>query len=59
MQPLRPNIIDIEASGFGVDSYPVEVGIVLSTGQKYCAIIKPADDWLYWDKKAELVHGEP
>lgn len=57
MQPLRPNIIDIEASGFGVDSYPIEVGIVLSTGQKYCALIKPADDWLYWDQKAELVHG--
>lgn len=57
MQPLRPNIIDIEASGFGVDSYPIEVGVVLSTGQKYCALIKPADDWLYWDQKAELVHG--
>jgi hypothetical protein len=57
MQPLRPNIIDIEASGFGVDSYPIEVGIVLSTGEKYCALIKPADDWLYWDKQAELVHG--
>jgi hypothetical protein len=40
MQPIRPNIIDIEASGFGVDSYPIEVGIVLSTGQKYCALIK-------------------
>jgi hypothetical protein len=57
MQPFRPNIIDIEASGFGVDSYPIEVGIVLSTGQKYCALIKPAHDWLYWDKQAELVHG--
>jgi hypothetical protein len=57
MQPSRPNIIDIEASGFGVDSYPIEVGIVLGTGQKYCALIKPADDWLYWDQKAELVHG--
>jgi hypothetical protein len=57
MQPIRPNIIDIEASGFGVDSYPIEVGIVLSTGQKYCTLIKPADDWHYWDQKAELVHG--
>ncbi len=57
MPPLRPNIIDFEASGFGVDSYPIEVGVVLNTGQKYCALIKPADDWLYWDKKAEQVHG--
>jgi hypothetical protein len=57
MLPFRPNIIDFEASGFGVDSYPIEVGIVMSSGEKYCALIKPADDWLYWDQKAELVHG--
>ena len=57
MLPLKPNIIDIEASGFGVDSYPIEVGVVLGTGEKYCALIKPAEDWLYWDRKAELVHG--
>jgi hypothetical protein len=29
----RPNVIDIEASGFGIDSYPIEVGVTLSTGQ--------------------------
>lgn len=57
MPALRPNIIDFEASGFGVDSYPIEVGVALSNGQKYCALIKPANDWLYWDKNAELVHG--
>jgi hypothetical protein len=54
---LRPNIIDFEASGFGVDSYPIEVGVALNTGEKYCALIKPAHDWLYWDQKAEQVHG--
>lgn len=56
MSPIRPNIIDFEASGFGYDSYPIEVGVVLSDGQKYCALIKPADDWLYWDPKAEAIH---
>lgn len=55
--PARPIIIDFEASGFGVDSYPIEVGVALSCGQKYCALIKPATEWLYWDLKAEQVHG--
>jgi hypothetical protein len=57
LSSLRPNIIDFEASGFGADSYPIEVGVALSTGQKYCALIKPANNWLYWDKNAEQVHG--
>jgi len=57
MPSLKPNIIDIEASGFGIDSYPIEVGVALNTGQKYCALIKPANNWLYWDQKAEQVHG--
>ena len=55
--PLRPGIIDFEASGFGIESYPIEVGVALSSGQKYCALIKPASHWTYWDQKAEHVHG--
>lgn len=57
MRTNRPHIIDFEASGFGVDSYPIEVGVVLGNGQKYCALIKPAGSWIYWDEQAELVHG--
>lgn len=57
MQTSRPHIIDFEASGFGVDSYPIEVGVVLGNGQKYCALIKPARNWVYWDEQAERVHG--
>lgn len=57
MPLFRPNIIDFEASGFGFDSYPIEVGVVLSDGQKYCALIRPADDWQYWDPNAEAIHG--
>ena len=53
----RPNVLDFEASGFGVDSYPIEVGIVLSSGQKYCSLIKPADSWQHWDEQAEQIHG--
>ncbi len=54
---LRPGIIDFEASGFGIESYPIEVGVALSSGQKYCTLIKPASHWTYWDQKAEHVHG--
>jgi hypothetical protein len=57
LPPVRPNIIDFEASGFGFDSYPIEVGVILDTGQKYCSLIKPANDWLHWDRKAEKIHG--
>ncbi|PPD18724.1 MAG: hypothetical protein CTY18_05740 [Methylomonas sp.] len=57
MPLFRPNIIDFEASGFGFDSYPIEVGVVLNDGRKYCALIKPAEDWQYWDPNAESIHG--
>ncbi len=57
MPLFRPSIIDFEASGFGDESYPIEVGVALSSGQKYCALIKPASNWLYWDLNAEQIHG--
>jgi hypothetical protein len=52
----RPSIIDIEASGFGGMSYPIEIGAVLDDGQKYCTLILPAPDWNHWDEDAEKVH---
>lgn len=51
-----PNIIDVEASGFGPDSYPIEIGVVLSNGDRYCSLIQPADDWTFWSESAEEVH---
>jgi len=30
--PPPPGVLDMEASGFGRDSYPIEVGYVLPTG---------------------------
>ncbi len=50
-------MIDIEASGFGRHSYPIEVGYVREDGQAWCSLIQPADDWLHWDAGAEQVHG--
>ncbi|HTT07677.1 MAG TPA: hypothetical protein VMH34_02665 [Gammaproteobacteria bacterium] len=51
-----PNIIDIEASGFGPHSYPIEVGVALSTGEKFCSLILPMQDWTHWDEQAEGIH---
>ena len=54
--PDAPAVMDIEASGFGRDSYPVEIGFVLPDGQTWCTLIRPAPDWTDWDPAAEKVH---
>lgn len=55
-RPANPIIIDIEASGFGGESYPIEVGVVLDDNSKFCSLISPAPDWQHWDGEAEKVH---
>lgn len=52
-----PTIIDIEASGFGRGSYPIEVGFVAEDGTLFCGLIRPEPDWLHWDEAAEALHG--
>jgi len=52
-----PAIIDLEASGFGRGSYPIEVGVALADGSVHALLIKPADSWNHWDEKAEAIHG--
>lgn len=52
-----PTIIDIEASGFGADSYPIEVGVVQADGQTACYLIRPHADWQHWDASSEQLHG--
>ena len=52
-----PSVLDIEASGFGSHSYPIEVGVVAADGSRYCRLIKPYQDWEFWDEAAESVHG--
>jgi hypothetical protein len=53
----QPFIIDIEASGFGPASYPIEVGLALEPGVKHCCLITPPESWTHWDDAAEKVHG--
>lgn len=52
-----PAVLDIEASGFGAKSYPIEVGFVLPDGASYCTLIQPAPTWRHWDPQAQKVHG--
>lgn len=52
-----PAILDIEASGFGRGSYPIEVGFVAADGTTFCALVRPEPDWLHWDEAAEALHG--
>lgn len=52
-----PCVLDIEASGFGRSSYPIEVGYVLPDGRAACMLVRPALQWTHWDAGAEQVHG--
>jgi hypothetical protein len=52
-----PAILDIEASGFGRGSYPIEVGFITAEGTLFCGLIRPEPDWLHWDESAEALHG--
>lgn len=50
-------MIDVEASGMGRGSYPIEVGVALPGGETHCMIIRPEQEWLHWDNHAEDMHG--
>jgi hypothetical protein len=53
-------VIDVEASGFGVNSYPIEIAIAHVDGRfSHSFLINPetATAWHHWDKEAELIHG--
>ncbi len=52
-----PIILDIEASGFGAGSYPIEVGVALPDGSLHAWLIRPLGDWTHWKESAEQIHG--
>jgi hypothetical protein len=51
-----PTVLDVEASGFGRNSYPIEVGFALPNGHTFCTLIRPEAYWTHWDVKAEALH---
>lgn len=52
-----PPILDIEASGFGAQSYPIEVGVAGLNGARFCRLIRPFPHWQHWDDSAQVLHG--
>lgn len=59
-EPLSlPTVLDVEASGFGRNSYPIEVGFVLPDGHTFCTLIRPQAHWTHWDEQAALTHNIP
>jgi hypothetical protein len=53
-----PIILDIEASGFGVGSYPIEIGYIDAAGNVWSAQVQPHAEWLHWDDEAEKLHQQ-
>lgn len=54
---MVPAIIDIEASGIGRGSYPIEIGLALPDGKTHCFLVRPELEWTRWDREAEAMHG--
>ena len=67
MQPLvpasttltLPTVLDVEASGFGRNSYPIEIGLALPDGHTFCTLIRPLAHWTHWDAQAAQTHHIP
>jgi hypothetical protein len=53
------DFLDIEASGLGPTSYPIEVGWASLTGEVQSLLIRPSASWRddEWDDMAADVHG--
>jgi len=54
-----PIVLDIEASGFGAGSYPIEVGFSRRHGEGWCTLVRPENDWQHWDESAAMIHKIP
>lgn len=55
--PQLPWVVDVEASGFGRGSYPIEIGLADPSGRTSNNLIRPEPDWTHWSEQAEAVHG--
>lgn len=59
IDPNSIRLIDIEASGLGPESYPIEIAYSPREGEYESFLINPdtAADWDSWDPMAETMHG--
>lgn len=53
---IAPIILDIEASGLGARSYPIEIGLALPDDRSYSRLILPEPDWTHWSDEAQAIH---
>ena len=51
-----PIIIDVEASGFGRGSYPIEIGLAMPDRKIHTFLIRPEEGWTHWDESAAELH---
>lgn len=58
MTMQAPIILDIEASGFGVGSFPVEIGYAGLRGESWWSLVRPQPEWRHWDVAAEALHHQ-
>jgi hypothetical protein len=51
--------IDLEASGLGSNSWPIEVGWAFESGAPTSMFVRPAPSWPLeaWDENAQRLHG--
>lgn len=49
--------IDVEASGFGAGSYPIEIAFAKSATEVESHLVAPPDNWHHWSDAAERLHG--
>ena len=54
---MLPTFIDVEASGLGNTSYPIEVAWNDAEGLITNHLVKPEPQWTSWDPEAERIHG--
>lgn len=52
-----PCFIDIEASGFGPESWPVSVAWCDRSGAITTLLVRPQPAWTHWDSASERIHG--
>ena len=52
-----PCFVDVEASGFGPESWPVAIAWCDHTGEIRRYLLRPLPGWTHWDPAAESVHG--
>ncbi len=57
--PPYPCFLDVEASGFGDKSYPIEIAWSNEAGEIQRYLINPAScaDWVSWNADSEKIHG--